>query len=313
MAAAYAAQERGGGGAGGVLGGCAGPRRARGSAALPARGARGRAARARARTRRSRSSASACGARSASSPPPRRGEETLYAGDGAVCERIAAVLKELEPLAGARSGARARGRAAARGGGDDRGRGAQSRTLRPRRPLRSGAARRGRGAAVPAAAPLPQARRHGRRIWPRGARRSPPSWARSAPTRRGWRRGRRALDEASRARAGGGRRAHRRPPSGRRQPRTQGDATLRELGFSSARLPVELEARELGPRRRRPGALPVRAQSRGPAPAAGQDRLGRRAVAGHAGGQAGAGADGRGAHLRLRRGRRRAWAAAPPR
>ena len=60
-------------------------------------------------------------------------------------------------------------------------------------------------------------------------------------------------------------------------------------------------------------ALPVRAQSgRGAAPAR-EDRLGRRAVAGDAGGQAGARADRPGADLRVRRGRRGRGRRRPPR
>src|SRR5262249_43499588 len=82
------------------------------------------------------------------------GEETLYAGDGAVGERIAAVLRELEPLAALDPGlapqvdrlretaARARGRAAgrsARGARSERGRGAG---IEERRFLRSRLCRR---------------------------------------------------------------------------------------------------------------------------------------------------------------------------
>ena len=82
------------------------------------------------------------------------------------------------------------------------------------------------------------------------------------------------------------------------------DATLRELGFAQRPAAGRARAARAGADGRRSGALPVRAQPGRRAAPAREDRLGRRAVAGDAGGQAGAGADRRGADLRLRRGRR---------
>ena len=130
-------------------------------------------------------SASGCAAPSASSRRPRGGEETLYAGDGAVGERIAAVLRELAPLAALDPALAPLVERLAEARGDDRGRRARSRPLRARRPLRSGAPGRDRGAAVPAVAPLPQARRHAWPIWPRGARRWRAELAEIGSLRRG--------------------------------------------------------------------------------------------------------------------------------
>ena len=170
---------------------------------------------------------------------------------------------------GAGSGAGAAGRAAARRGGRRRGRGARSRPLRARRPLRSGAAGGDRGTAVPAVAPVRANTAAPWPIWPRGARRSPPSWPRSPATTTRWPRARRRPTRRTRARAAAAaalsasrKQAAQQPgEEGRRHPAR---ARLRER----AGCPSLLEARELGADRRRPRALPVRAQpGRGAAPA----------------------------------------------
>ena len=150
MAAAHAAAVDARGGAGDVLGRRARPRRARGPAALSARRA-GRGAAGGGRGRRAGApSASGCAAPSSSSRRRRAARRRSTPATARSASAIAAVLRELEPLAAldpalAPLAERLRG-----GGGRRRGRRPRSRALRARRPLRSGAPGRDRGAAVPA-------------------------------------------------------------------------------------------------------------------------------------------------------------------
>ena len=234
------------------------------------------------------------------------GEETLYAGDGAVERAGRAVLRDLAAAGGAGSGAGAAGgtvadaAAAIEDVARDLGRYARGVRSDPARLaeieerlfLLSRLCR--------------ETRRHGRRPGraARRARRGAGRGRRATTTR--WRRARPRRDAGEHARRRGRRGAVGVAQAGGAQPGEEGvGATLRELGFATARLPVVLfEARELGPT----GADRVRflfAPNPGEAAApAGEDRIGRRAVAGHAGGEAGARADGPGADLRVRRGRR---------
>ena len=119
--------------------------------------------------------------------------------------------------------------------------------------LGPGAPGRGRGAAVPARAPVPQARRHPGRASSNGARRSRASWPRWAPSRRGWRARRAAqarAEAAARAAADALSRARRKAASGLEKKIAE---TLRELGLAQARLPVLVEPRARLRRRRRRG------------------------------------------------------------
>ena len=177
-----------------------------------------------------------------------RGEDMLLRGRRAPSPScIAAVARELAPLAPSSTPApRAAARAARRRAGRRRGRGARSGQVRARHPVRSRAPRRDRGAAAPAPAALPQARRHGRRS--RREARGVRARARRARLVRGGPRGAQGRGRAGRgARARGRRRAVGVAPQGRDWPREEKvGATLRELGFVSARLPVAVEARDLG-------------------------------------------------------------------
>ena len=266
MAAAYAAQAAAAAALAGVLGRRAGARRARGSAALPARRAGGRAARCRARTRRWPPSASACAAPERFFAATAGGEETLYAGDGAVeradrggAARAASRWRRSIPALAPAGGA------AARRGGRDRGRRARPRPLRARRAIGSGAAGRDRGAAVPAVSGSAASTAARSPIWPPGATRSPAELAEvgsyeeelaarqaaadAAATRA--RRGRGGADGASRQQAA-------------RSLETKVDATLRELGFARRACRCDDDVPPSAPRRRRWGdhrrALPVRAR-----------------------------------------------------
>ena len=151
-----------------------------------------------------------------------RGEETLYAGDGAVGERLAACcasssrwrrwIPALAPLVERLREARRR----------DRGRRARSRALRAGRPLRSGAARGDRGAAVSAVGGSAASTAARSPIWPRGARRCAPSWPRSARYEEGLA-ARQAAADAAEARAPrGGRGADALAPAGGQQPGEEG-------------------------------------------------------------------------------------------
>ena len=174
------------------------------------------------------------------------GEETLYAADGAVSERIAAVLRELEPLAALDPALAPLVERLRERGGDRRGRRARSRSLRARRALGPGAPGGDRRAAVPAVAAAPQARRHGRRSR-RPARGAGRRAGRGRLLRRGAGRAPGRGRRGGRARRRGGGRAVRVAQAARRRSlERKVDATLRELGFASARLPIALEARELG-------------------------------------------------------------------
>ena len=263
------------GGAGGVLRRRARARRARGPAALPARRAGGGAARCRARTQRWPPNASGCAAPSGSSRRPRAARRRCTRATAPSASGSPAVLRELEPLAALDPALAPAGRAAAR---RRRPPSRTSRAISAATRAASAPIRRAwrrsrsgcsccRGSAANTAAPSP--------ISPRGARRSPPSWPRSARYEEG----------AGRAPGRGRRRRTRAPP--RRPPRCprrasrrrrslekKVDATLRELGLRDARgCRSALEARELGADGRRPGALPVRAQpGRGAAPAGARSR-----------------------------------------
>ena len=242
-----------------------------------------------------------------------RGEETLYAGDGAVTERLAAVARELAPLAALDPAlAPLVERLAERAGGGRGRRRANSAATRagsgripPDWPRSRSACSCCSGSAASTAGRSP--------ISPPSRRRCAPSWPSWARSRRGWPRGRRRWTRRRRAR-----------PRRRRLCRRRGGEAARRAGKEGHRRPARARVRlgaaarrdrgaRAGAERRGPGPVPFRAQPRRRAAAAGQDRVGGRAVAGDAGGQAGAGAHGRGADLRVRRGRRRASAAARPR
>ena len=233
-----------------------------------------------------------------------RGEETLYAGDGAVAERLAGVARELAPLASLDPALAplverlADAQAAIEDVARDLGRYARG--------IRSDPARLEE---VEERLFLLQrlCRKHGGTVADLAAKQSA---LRGELAELGLLRG-----GAGRAASGGDAAearataaatalgASRRQAAGSLEKKV--NAVLRELGFASARLPVAIEAARARPERRRPGSAAVRAQPRRRGAPAGQDRLGGRAVAGHAGGQADAGAHGRGADLRVRRGRRR--------
>ncbi len=177
-----------------------------------------------------------------------RGEETLYAGDGAVAERLAGVSRELTPLAAldpalgaARRAARPTRRRRSRTSRaiSAATRAASGRTRRDSRRSRSGSSCcRGSAASTAERSPDLAAKQIGA---------AAPSWPSSARSRRGWPRGRRRRARPRRARPRrrrrSARRVGRRPAASKRR----SNAVLRELGFASARLPVAIEARELGP------------------------------------------------------------------
>ena len=244
------------------------------------------------------------------------GEETLYAGDGAV-ER-------------------------ADRGGAARSRAARRRSIRRWRPRSTGCARRpaavedvardlGRYARGVRSDPARLAeieerlfllsrlrRKHGGTVADLAARRDAlaAELAEIGIVRGGrWPRARR------RRRGGGARRRRRGRPDRVAQaarPRsleTQGRRNpARARALASARLPMLTRGRASWGAT---GADRVRflfaPEPGGGAATAGEDRVGRRAVAGHAGGQAGAGADRPGADLRVRRGRRGRGRRRPPR
>ncbi len=261
MAAAHAARAAADRGAGGVLRRRARPRRTGGSAALSARRARGRpagAGRGADAGRRTRAAA-----RRRPFPRGDRGRRgDAVRGDGAVSERIAAVRRELEPLAALDPALAPQVERLSDAAAIDRGCGARSRSVRARRALRPGAPRRDRRAPVPAVAAHPQARRLG------GGSRRP---ARRAGRRAG--RGRLSYDDGARRAPGHGR------PGGRAGDRGGGRAVRvpQARGFEpgaqgrcdAARARVRLRPaadRDRGARAgrggRRPCPLPVRAQPR---------------------------------------------------
>ena len=203
-------------------------------------------ARCRARSRRWPPSASACAAPSASTRRRRAARRR--------CMRATAPSASGSPRCCAISSRwrrwirrwRPRSNGCATPAAADRGRRARSRPLRARCPLGPGAPGGDRGTAVPAVAPLPQARRHASPISPRGATRSPPSWPRSPSYDDALAARQAAADEADAraAAAAAALSASRKQAASSLEKKVA--ATLRELGFASARLPLLLEARELG-------------------------------------------------------------------
>ena len=195
-----------------------------------------------------------------------RGEEALYAGDGAVGERDRGRGARARAAGPAGSGAGAAGRAAARRRRRRRGRRPRPRPLRARRPLRtrSGWPRSRSGCSCFAA--LPQTRRHrgraGRAARGAGGR----AGGRSARSRRGSRRARRRSTRRRRARGGAAAALSERAQAAARTLERKIDETLRELGLRPARLPSR-SRRGSWARRGATGSAscsrPTRARSRG--------------------------------------------------